>query len=272
MKLKTLLWFVLRWLIWIKDNIFDCPEIDENLVKKYEKSIWKTVLWQDILSYAFWHWSEKILYFGWTHWNEVWTVKLMNRWVNFLAKQGDDFFCKKEIIVIPCLNIDWYWEALKRSEYFSWGRFGKVNSNKVDLNRNFPTANWSKKSTLFAAWKHSEVSGWESAWSESETMALLDLIEWNKVKTVYTFHNCWGTVFGKWTQLVHKKVRDYSQKSWYRVFQDEEFDSLEKRQKTGQIMVWAEEKKIDVIEVEMRTRWWSEWKANKEALLSSLQL
>ena len=28
-KLKSTLWFIYRWLIWIKDNIIDNPEINE---------------------------------------------------------------------------------------------------------------------------------------------------------------------------------------------------------------------------------------------------
>jgi len=38
-KVKSKLWFILRWLIWMKDNIIYNPKINKN-IKSF--SIWKT--------------------------------------------------------------------------------------------------------------------------------------------------------------------------------------------------------------------------------------
>lgn len=272
-KIKTHLWFFVRWIIWIKDNIFDNPKIDFSKCEKYKTVIWKTVEWRDIECYTFWKWSKKILYFWWTHWNEVWTVKLMNKWINFLQEKPENIdLWDVQIFVIPCLNLDWYAKAKSNPEYFSWWRMWKVNANQVDLNRNFPSSNWSTKSTLFAAWKHFEVSWWTSAWSEPETKILLKLIEENNIKTIYAYHNCWWTVFWKWSDTVVKKEKSYSEKSWYRIYWNDEYTSLADWRKTGMILEWAKEKQIDTIEIEMRTRYWSEWKQNKNALTASVNL
>lgn len=254
----------------MKDNFFDNPKINSN-IKSF--SIGKTFNWEEIDCYSFWKWSEKILYFWWIHGNETGTVKLMNKWVNFVWEiESGTSFWNTQIFIIPCLNIDWYKQALKNPKYFSWWREGKTNAQDVDLNRNFPTFNWSPKSTLFAAGLYKEISWWTSPWSEWEIKALLNFIETEKVQTIYTFHNCWWTVFWRWTTSVNKKVKSYSKNSNYRVFADSEWDGLKPWQKTWQMMMWAEEKNIDVIEIEMKTRWWSEWELNKKALIKSLRI
>lgn len=265
MSLKSKLWFIYRWLIWIKDNILDNPNINSEI---NSFSIWKTVLWNDIKCYKFWKWEEKILYFGWIHGNEVWTVKLMNKWVNCIFEDAQ--IQNKQLFVIPCLNIDWYERALKNPDYFNGWTIWKTNSNNVDLNRNFPTINWSAKSQLFVAWKYSDISWWESAWSEPEIKALLELISKEDIKTIYTFHNCWWTVF---SLNADKKVLEYSKKSNYKIFTKQSWETeLIPEQKTWHSMEWGPENNIEIIEIELKTRYWSEWKQNKSALINSLSI
>ncbi len=165
-KIKTKLWFIYRWVIWIKDNILDNPEIGREWKYSFPTVIWRTVNWQDIQCYTFWNWEEKILYFWGIHGNEIGTVKLMNRWVNY-------------------------------------------------LNSNVGTAG---------------------------------------------------------LPSLQQKTQSYSKYSWYRIYSDTEWNNLKSKQKTGHMIVWAEEKWVDVIEIETRTRWWSEWEQNKKALIESLKL
>ena len=281
-KLKYKLWFIYRWLIWIKDNFFDNPEIDVEMFGKNIFSIWKTENWEEIKCYKFGEWKEKILYFWGIHWNEVWTVKLMNKWINFLSsislnKWEDSFswqgnFSDKQIFVIPCLNIDWYKKALKNPDYFNGGIIWKTNFNNVDVNRNFPTKNWSEKTKLFASWKYFDISGWNKAGSESEIKALINLIEKEGIKTIYAYHNCWWTVMSNFTKSSDIKTKEYLINSPYRLFSEKEWNSLREWQKTGHWTVWWIENNIDFIEIETKTRWWSEWKQNKKALLNSLEL
>ena len=276
-QIKSKLWFVYRGFVWMKDNFFDNVKIHQEWIYSFPTVIWKTWNWDEILCYTFGEWKEKILYFWWIHGNEVGTVKLMNHWVNYMwenfwKNENIHSLQGKQVFIIPCLNLDWYKQALKNSDYFNGWVIWKINANNVDLNRNFPTSNWSVQSKLFAAGKYSDISWGEFAWSEPEIQALLSLIEKEKIKTIYTFHNCWWTVFWKGTKNVEKKVQSYSEKSWYRIFTDSEWEDLQLEQKTGHMMMWAEEKWIDVIEIETRTRWWSEWKQNKKALIESVKL
>lgn len=265
-KLISLLSQTIRWIEWISDTIFDNPQISptSSIV------IWKTTLWQDIKSYKFWNWSKNVLYIWWIHWNEIGTVKLMNRWINYLSDNKDIVSDTSAVSVIPCLNIDGYNKALQNKNFFSRWKTWKTNARGVDLNRNFPTSNWKEKSILFAWGCYSDVSGWSCAWSESEIQALLDYIKSEEIKTIYLYHNCWATVFGKWTEKVAKKVHEYSKLSWYRIFTENEWINLSEEQKTWNSMIWAEEHKIDTIEIELKTRWGSEWKRNENALINTL--
>ncbi len=266
--LKSLLSQSIRWIEWIYDTIFDNPKIlsTSNIV------IWKTIEWYDIKCYKFWNGNKKVLYIWWIHGNEIGTVKLMNRWINFLDNDISIIPKDTSISIIPCLNIDGYNKALKNKNFFSRWKIGKINARNVDLNRNFPSKNWSEKSILFAWWCYSDVSGWHCAWSEPEIQLLLDYIKFEDIETIYLYHNCWGTVFWKWTENINKKVQEYSKLSWYRIYSDDEWSNLIKEQKTWHSIVWAEENKIDMIEVELKTRWGSEWKRNKNALINSLKI
>lgn len=267
--LKSKLWFIYRGLKWIIHNLIDNPVINDSIPTF---SIWKTVKWKDIKCYKFGVGEEKILYFWWIHWNEIWTVKLMNRWVNYLhnnvVNDCNHSLQDKTIFIIPCLNLDWYELALLNPDYFSGWTIGKPNANNVDLNRNFNSSNWQAESKIFISGKFSPVSAWTSAGSEPELKALIDFIDRESIKTIYNYHNCWSTVFTTSGARAEELWKRYSEKSGYRIFTRSERDNMPEYQKTGHIMTWWEENDVDVVEIELHSRWGSEWSDNKIALLS----
>ncbi|USN57893.1 MAG: hypothetical protein H6767_06095 [Candidatus Peribacteria bacterium] len=193
----------------------------------------------------------------------------MNRWVNYLFQACPYDSEKVTVYVIPCLNLDGYEEAKKQRDYFHGGRKGKTNARNVDLNRNFPTYNWSKKSKLFVAGKRYEVSGGQKPASEPEISSLIDFIEKKEISRIYTFHSRWETVF---SLNADKRVRRYSDLSGYRIFLMGHWHELSPEQKTGHSMIWGKEQERKIIEVELATRWSSEWKKNKLALIDSVSL
>lgn len=90
--------------------------------------------------------------------------------------QGEDLIYKyltdcpnTNMIFIPSLNPD------------GKNKGTRINSNKVDLNRNFPTKNWEKS-------KKDKYFGGDSSASEIETKFLINIIEEYKPRAILTLH------------------------------------------------------------------------------------
>jgi len=228
-----------------------------------------SVDWRDIELYRFGIWKRKILYVWGMHGNEVGTVKLMQRWIRFLKKKRN---VPKDVTVyvISCLNPDAFAIAKWKPDWFRWGRFVKHNAHGVDLNRNFPTKNRSSDAMMFLSTENISISWGSWPWSEPETRVLLELIEKEKIDTVYVYHNRRWTVMSSFTPSSDERARRYVEHSVYRLFDKKERDKWWDEKHTGHFTLWWQENDVDVIEIEMTTRWLSEWRKNKNALLDSL--
>ncbi|MBR1424329.1 DUF2817 domain-containing protein [bacterium] len=79
------------------------------------------------------------------------------------------------LLFIPCLNPD----GMKNGT--------RTNSNKVDLNRNFPTKNWGRDTSLAGSNPTDYYCG-KSAGSEIETQFLVDILEQYKPETILALH------------------------------------------------------------------------------------
>ncbi|MBQ6515956.1 DUF2817 domain-containing protein [bacterium] len=76
----------------------------------------------------------------------------------------------KNLIIVPCLNPDGMTLNTRQ------------NANKVDLNRNFPTKNWTKTNI------GEDYYGGETPESETETKFIMQIIEEYKPKQIVTIH------------------------------------------------------------------------------------
>lgn len=105
--------------------------------------------------------KNQTLVIGVVHGDEPQGEDLINKYLNE--------HIKKNVLFIPALNPDG--KQLKT----------RTNSNKVDLNRNFPTKNWklTQKDNYF---------GGEKPASEKETRFLIDVIEKYQPKSIITLH------------------------------------------------------------------------------------
>ena len=103
-----------------------------------------------------------ILVIGVTHGDEPQGFYLINKYLELYKDSTNLMF-------IPCLNPD----GMKI--------FSRVNSNGVDINRNFPTSNWEKT-------KKDEFWGGEFAGSEIETQFVVDVINKYLPKLILTLH------------------------------------------------------------------------------------
>ena len=87
----------------------------------------------------------------------------------YLIKEYLNFNPNTKLMFVPCVNPDGV--ASKT----------RVNSNGVDINRNFPTKNWELT-------EKNEFFGGEKPMSEIETKFLVDVIEHNKPNLILTLH------------------------------------------------------------------------------------
>lgn len=78
-------------------------------------------------------------------------------------------FTKNRLLFVPCLNPD------------GKSKNSRTNANEVDLNRNFPTANWQKS-------ENDEYFGGETPASEVETQFMVYIVEKYAPDLIITFH------------------------------------------------------------------------------------
>jgi hypothetical protein len=132
-----------------------------------------------ILAYTFGSGGQTILYTGSIHGNEFSAKYLMDEWVNELEKNGNSIPSDKKIIVVPNLNPDGL--AVNR----------RNNSNNVDLNRNFDTADW--QTDVLSPENQMEVGGGGvNPLSEPESQTIANFTIQLFPRLVLSFHGAAG--------------------------------------------------------------------------------
>jgi hypothetical protein len=232
---------------------------------KANLSIGKSLKDNDIFVYKFGNSAQKILFMGGIHGNEVGTVKLMHRLVNRLHKSTEK--PQVEVYIVPCLNPDGHKIAKKNPDYFGGGRHGRFNSNDVDLNRNFETENFSSKSNWFFGDSNVSIYCGEKAFSEPESKGLSDFIKNNNISTVYSFHNRGKEVMGGSDALSQKLTKNFINKTGYKYVTEESWKNMKQ---TGTLKEWCENNGVAYIEVESSTRYGSDWKNQKNAIIGAI--
>jgi g-D-glutamyl-meso-diaminopimelate peptidase len=231
--------------------------------------------------------SRKILFLSAIHGNEIGTVKLAYFLLDHFSRD-EKKLKKMTFFVVPCLNVDGFKKA-KEIRGYPGGRRGRLNSHKVDLNRNFPTSNFRshcyvlpRKNSLgiFRYSKEIATDGPESrrlspsqdkkmkncgefGGSEPEIKALIDLVEKENISVIFSFHNFGRDVMGGKDELPKELVKIYAEKTGYKVLEDDEWRKLDQ---AGTAKDWCDGQNISFVEVEGSTRYGSDWKIQKPAL------
>ena len=207
----------------------------------------------------------KILFMGGIHGNEVGTVKLMYKLINYLH---DRKFLGLEIYVLPCLNPDGLKKALESPDYFGGGRIGRFNANDVDLNRNFATKSFRSENYWFFGDRNVSVYCGEKPFCEPESKILADFIKERGISILYSFHSRGREIMGNQNALSQKLVKDFVGKTGYKYVSEEDWRKLGQ---TGTIKEWCDESAIAYVEVEAATRYGSDWKNQKDAIIGALK-
>jgi len=220
---------------------------------------------QDINCYQINNGQLKVLFVSAIHGNEVGTVKLGHQLINWLFENRKKYQ-KFTFNIIPCLNPDGYRLALKNPDYFGGGRIGRLNSHKVDLNRNFDTPTFQPQ----ASWTHgkdyakkTQVFAGPHAKSEPEIKALTRFISTKKPIVVLSFHNAGNDIVGNRFELAQRLAKIFSKVSGYRFISVKEWTDFGQ---TGSSFEWCTINQIPILEIEAGNRWRSDWPRHKKAI------
>ena len=114
---------------------------------------------------------------GGDEWN---TLTLANQLVVYLNRNPDVIPDNVTLFILPSLNPD--------GESRSHNKYGRLNQNGVDLNRNFPV-NWLADWDRAGCWNYLPTSGGSAPGSEVETQALMDFIGNHNIEALISYHS-----------------------------------------------------------------------------------
>jgi hypothetical protein len=114
---------------------------------------------------------------GGDEWN---TLTLANQLIQYLNQYPDVVPDDVTLYILPTLNPD--------GEARAHDRYGRLNHNGVDLNRNFPV-NWRADWERAGCWNSIPSSGGTGPGSEAETQALMDFITRHDIEALISYHS-----------------------------------------------------------------------------------
>lgn len=212
-----------------------------------QEVIGKSVEGRDITAYTYGNGKKRIMFVGGIHGGYEWnSVLLANKLVDYLSANPVAIPENLTILVIPVINPD--------GEHKTPGR---LNANKVDLNRNFD-CKWKPE----GMWKGNIVSAGTKPFSEPETRALRDFVLKNNPTVVVFWHSQANAVYASECEAgilpeTLKIMAAYSDASGYPAIKS--FDSYEV---TGDAEGWLASINIPAITVELKTHDTIEWDKN----------
>lgn len=134
------------------------------------RPVGRSVEGRSIDAYSFGHSEYVTLIIAGMHGDEPKGVFLARKLIDRLAERN----VANRVVIVPVVNPDGYQLRQRR------------NANGVDLNRNFPTVDWS------AGPKRSRYHPGPSAASEPETRTLIKLVNTHQPRTIITIHSING--------------------------------------------------------------------------------
>jgi len=120
---------------------------------------------------------------GGDEWN---TITLANQLIVHLNQNPDVIPEEVTLYILPNLNPD--------GEARAHNKYGRLNHNGVDLNRNFPI-NWRADWERGGCWNYLRTSGGAEAGSEPETRVLMDFIDSQDIDALISYHSAALGVF-----------------------------------------------------------------------------
>jgi predicted deacylase len=245
-----------------KERYFSVPEGLE------EVEIGRSIEGREIFAYKFGTKAKlKILFMAGIHGNEIGTVRLMYKLINYLSRNKMNYL-GLEIYVLPCINPDGMARGIENPDYFKGGRVGRFNASEVDLNRNWKTKNFASRNHWYFGNRFVPVKCGEKPFSEPESKSLSEFILDREINVIYSFHSRGKEVMGSIDEMAQKLTKDFVDKCGYRYVSEDEWIEMNQ---TGTIKDWCEEHKISYIEIESASRWSSDWQNQAPAIIGAIK-
>ena len=144
---------------------------------------------------------------GGDEWN---TLTLANQLIQYVDQNPDAIPDNVTLYILPSLNPD--------GEARTHNKYGRVNANGVDLNRNFPV-NWLADWDRGGCWNYLPTSGGATPGSEVETQALMDFIGSHQIEALISYHSAALGIFpggAPWDENSIQLAESIAQVSTYR--------------------------------------------------------
>src|SRR6266540_178968 len=115
------------------------------------------------------------------------TIALANEMITYINENPDAVSTDVTLYIIRNMNPD--------AEARDNGVDGRVNNNGVDLNRNFPSDNWTADWDRDGCWIYRPTTGGAYAGSEPETRSVMSFIGSRKIEAMLSYHSAALGVF-----------------------------------------------------------------------------
>jgi len=144
---------------------------------------------------------------GGDEWN---TVTLANQLIQYLNRSPNLIPDDITLYILPSLNPD--------GEARAHDKYGRLNHNGVDLNRNFPV-NWLTDWKRAGCWNYLPSSGGAGPGSEIETKTFMEFISNHKIEALISYHSAALGIFpggDPWDEKSVQLAESIAQVSTYR--------------------------------------------------------
>lgn len=220
-----------------------------------------------IEAHTFGNGAKHLVFVGGIHGGYEWnSVVLAYKFLDYLNETSGTLPANLKVIVIPSANPDGVYSVVGKE-----GRFeaedvptlkpsqggGRVNANRVDLNRNFD-CKWKQQ----AVWRGNKVSAGTKAFSEPEAVAIRDFVLRERPAAVIFWHSQANAVYASECENgilpeTLEIMNAYARAAGYPAV-----DTFDAYEVTGDAEGWLASIGIPAITVELKTHEIIEWEKN----------
>ncbi|MNH50482.1 Bacteriocin BCN5 [compost metagenome] len=210
-----------------------------------------------INAYYFGSGATTVLYTGAIHGNEQSSRYLTQQWIDELEAKARDIPADRQIVVIPVVNPD----GIARS--------GRNNARNVNLNRNFPTFNWTSD-TAVSSGSVEKGAGGPSPLSEPESKALASFTLNLRPRFIITYHSKGSLVNSNDVGISIGLGQQYARLAGYGYISNAATNETFGFTMTGTYEDWLIEQGIPAILIELNTDTGYHFKQNRAAMWATI--